>query len=99
MRGWGKLVLGLGLAFSALFTNASICVPTRGPLPPAPSPVHVRACCSGGGVSSHLIDHAPCPCLAVPYKFMGLEDGRDTAEEEGATSPTSPMMASPTAAG
>jgi hypothetical protein len=55
--------------------------------------------CSGGGVSSHLIDHAPCPCLAVPYKYMGLEDGRDTADEEGTASPTSPMLASPMAAG
>lgn len=24
--------------------------------------------CSGGGVSSHLIDNASCPCLVVPYK-------------------------------
>lgn len=48
-------------------------------------------CCSGGSVSSHLIDHAPCPCLVVPSAHMGIDDGRDTADEEAlGTSPTSP---------
>ena len=28
--------------------------------------------CSGGGVSSHLIDNAPCPCLIVPYRYIGV---------------------------
>lgn len=43
-------------------------------------------------MSSFLIDHAPCPCLVVPYKHMGIDDGRDTADEElMGTSPSSPL--------
>lgn len=47
--------------------------------------------CSGGSVSSHLIDHAPCPCLVVPSAHMGIDDVRDSVDEEAlGTSPTSP---------
>lgn len=64
----------------------------------------IRKKFGGGGVSSHLIDNAPCPCLVVPYKYMGVDDG-PTGDEELSGSPTSPPGAawpgggsSPTAA-
>lgn len=53
----------------------------------------IRKRLSGGGVSSHLIDNASCPCLVVPYKVMGVDDG-GTGDEELASSPSSPAAAS-----
>ncbi|KAL4451801.1 hypothetical protein ABPG75_007463 [Micractinium tetrahymenae] len=53
----------------------------------------IRKRLSGGGVSSHLIDNASCPCLVVPYKWMGVDDG-GTIDEELASSPSSPAAAS-----
>ncbi|KAL4419509.1 hypothetical protein ABPG77_002295 [Micractinium sp. CCAP 211/92] len=53
----------------------------------------IRKRLSGGGVSSHLIDNAPCPCLVVPYKWMGVDDGA-TGDEELGSSPSSPAAAS-----
>lgn len=53
----------------------------------------IRKRLSGGGVSSHLIDNAPCPCLVVPYKWMGVDDG-GTGDEELGSSPSSPAAAS-----
>ncbi len=41
---------------------------------------------SGGSVSGALIERAPCPCLTVPYKAMGLGEGH-TFDEEDAMSP------------
>lgn len=35
---------------------------------------NLRKKLSGGSVSGHLIDHCPCPCLVVPYSYLGLEE-------------------------
>lgn len=56
----------------------------------------IRKKLSGGGVSSHLIDNAPCPCLIVPYRYIGVhvEEGRDTADEEVGEGSLSPYPSS-----
>jgi hypothetical protein len=36
---------------------------------------------SGGSVSAYLIDKAPCPCLVVPYKALGLTTEQEEGEE------------------
>jgi len=42
----------------------------------------IRKTLGGGSVSGYLIDHAPCPCLVIPYKALGL-----LQDEEDAMSP------------
>ncbi|PRW57460.1 universal stress [Chlorella sorokiniana] len=56
----------------------------------------IRKKLSGGGVSSHLIDNAPCPCLIVPYRYIGVhvDEGRDTADEEVGEGSLSPYPSS-----
>lgn len=49
-----------------LLASINQCTATH-PARTVPTPL-----CSGGGVSSHLIDNAPCPCLIVPYRYIGV---------------------------
>jgi nucleotide-binding universal stress UspA family protein len=46
----------------------------------------IRKTLSGGSVSGHLIDHAPCPALVVPYRALNIP--RD--EDDEPLSPRSP---------
>lgn len=50
----------------------------------------IRKTLSGGSVSGHLIDNAPCPCLVVPHRYLGLTSALDE-DMLG----TSPMTSSP----
>ena len=45
---------------------------------------YIKKTLSGGSVSGYLVDHAPCPCLVIPYKSMGLapEGGGASADDE-----------------
>lgn len=38
-------------------------------------------------MSGHLIDHAPCPCLVIPYKPAGLSAESSLSEGEEGVSP------------
>jgi hypothetical protein len=45
----------------------------------------LRKTLAGGSVSNSLISHAPCPCVVVPYRAMGLASMDE--EDGGALSP------------
>lgn len=54
----------------------------------------IRKTLSGGSVSGYLIDHAPCPCLVLPLKAMGVSvaDGEDEERDaEAVISPNSSL--------
>ena len=64
------------LGYPLSSSHASSRPPAPGPTPARPTPR------SGGSVSGYLIDHAPCPCLTIPYKAMGLSAEASGGEDE-----------------